>query len=198
MAKKKKKLAPEPEKAVEPTTVMGRPTLYSSEFTEAARVLCERGATDHDLSDFFDVTVRTINRWKLTHPEFAAAIRKGKEPADDRVEDSLYSRAQDREVEEEQAFKVKKIVYAENGKKLTEEEKIEIVKVKRFVPASDTAMIFWLKNRRKQEWRDVQQHEHGKPGDFSSLEDQELDALILTEAKEVLQLEAPKSRGTKH
>lgn len=46
----------------------------------------------------------------------------------------------------------------------------------------------------------VEKVEHGKAGDFSQLKDQELDALILTEAKEVLQLEAPKpkQRATKH
>ncbi len=193
-AKKQPAAALEP---VEPAPV-GRPSSYDPDFTRQAEALCRLGATDQDLADFFAVSTRTINRWKVTCPEFVGAIRRAKEPADERVQDSLYHRAQDREVEEEQAIKVKKVAYGPDGKKILEEEKIEVVTVRKFIPADTTAMIFWLKNRRKQEWRDVQQHEHGKPGDFSSLEDQELDALILTEAKEVLQLEAPKSRGTKH
>lgn len=159
-------------------TIMGRPTLYRDEFTHQARVLCARGATDSDLADFFDVTPRTINRWKVLHPEFLDAIRRGKEPADDRVEDSLYHRAQNREVEEEQAIKVKKIVYGSDGKKIQEEEEVKIVTVKKFVPADTTAMIFWLKNRRAKDWRDVHKHEHGKAGDFDQLDDSELDNII--------------------
>ena len=71
----------------------GRPSSYKPEFVEQARKVCELGATDAELADFFEVTVRTIHRWKHTQPEFAAALKIGKESADDRVERSLYHRA---------------------------------------------------------------------------------------------------------
>jgi hypothetical protein len=35
-------------------------------------------------------------------------------------------------------------------------------------------MIFWLKNRRPDMWRDIRQNEVGRPGDFSGLSDAEL------------------------
>ena len=61
----------------------------------------------------------------------------------------------------------------------------------------NATMQIWLGKQMLGQREPVREIELGRPGDFSSLEDQELDALILTEAKEVLQLEAPK-RGTKH
>lgn len=192
----KKKPAPATEKEPEPA-VMGRPTDYRPEYAREATVLCSLGATDAQLADAFDVTVRTINRWKVTHEEFAAAIRKGKEPADDRVEDTLYHRAMGTEYERAHPVKLKKVIYGADGKKIQEEERVEIVMVKEVIPPDTTALIFWLKNRRKEQWRDVQQHEHGRPGDFERLSDDELREYITLEAKEVLQLEAPK-RGTKH
>ncbi len=198
----KKKPAPEPEKVPEPEpeTVMGRPTDYRPEYTREALLLCKLGATDAQLADAFDVTVRTINRWKVTHEGFAEAIRKGKNPADDRVEDTLYHRAVGTEYEKAHPIKLKKITYGPDGKKIQEEERIEVVMVKEVIPPDTTALIFWLKNRRKEQWRDLQSHEHGKPGDFSNLSDAELDDLIAQALPaEVTQPEPAKRNGkTKH
>lgn len=174
----------------EPTAV-GRPTSYLPEFTEQTIKLCSLGATDVDLADFFDVSTRTINRWKVTHPEFVEAIRRGKDPADDRIENSLYHKAQDREVEEEQAIKLKTVTYGDNGKRLKEEERVEVVKVRKFIPGDTTAMIFWLKNRRSDQWRDVHKHEHGGAGAFDNLDDKELLDFITLEAQEIIQAQLP-------
>lgn len=178
------------DKAEAPLTVMGRPTDYRPEYARETIALCQLGATDAQLADAFDVTVRTINRWKVSHPEFAEAIRKGKEPADDRVEDTLYHRAMGTEYEKAHPFKVKKITYGPDGKKLMEEEKIEVVMVKEVIPPDTTALIFWLKNRRKDDWRDIQKHEHGKAGDFDQMSYDELKDYIDVEVKE-LKLIAP-------
>lgn len=177
-----KKLLEQPE-----PTALGRPSSYRPEFTEITLKLCSLGATDVDLAHFFDVTPRTLNRWKVTHPEFADALRRGKDPADDRIVNSLYHRAQDREIEEEQAIKVKKITYGDNGKKLMEEEKVEVVTVRKFLPGDTTAMIFWLKNRRAKDWRDVHKHEHGGAGAFDHLNDDQLKEMIVLEAQEIAQ-----------
>src|SRR5262249_7218443 len=42
--------------------------------------------TDAQLADWFEVSVRTINEWKLKHPEFAQALKIGKAEIDDLVE----------------------------------------------------------------------------------------------------------------
>jgi hypothetical protein len=45
------------------------------------------------LAQAFEITTRTIWRWRSTYKEFCQALMAGKGPADDRVECSLYQRA---------------------------------------------------------------------------------------------------------
>ena len=127
---------------------MGRPPAYKPEFVDQVAKLCALGATDEEIAEFFGVAVRTIYRWKVDHEDFCQAIKVGKDPADDRVERSLYQKATGFYVTEEQAFKVK------TGR---DTEKVEVVKVERYVPPDTSAEIFWLKNRRN--WRDKSEHE---------------------------------------
>ena len=71
----------------------GRPSKYKPEFAQQAKKLCEFGATDAQLADFFEVAVSTINLWKINYPEFSESLSVPKEMADARVEQSLYRRA---------------------------------------------------------------------------------------------------------
>lgn len=66
---------------------------YDERFVKIAKVLCMRGGTDEDLADAFEVSPRTINRWKKDYPDFAEALAAGKEYADAEVELSLYKRS---------------------------------------------------------------------------------------------------------
>lgn len=128
----------------------GRPTEYREEYDEQAAKLCDLGATDEEIANFFNVHVRTIHRWKVAHPSFCHAIKIAKEAADDRVERSLYQMATGYHVTEQQAFKLKK------GK---DEEEVEVVDVERFQAPEVPAAIFWLKNRRREKWMDVNRNE---------------------------------------
>jgi transposase len=123
----------------------GRPTAYKQAFAAQAAKLCELGATDDELADFFEVHRATIYRWKHEHDEFCDAVKTGKDVADERVERSLYQKATGYNVTEEQAVKIK----VEQHK-----EEVEVIQVEKHVPADTTAAIFWLKNRRKDDWRD--------------------------------------------
>jgi len=123
----------------------GRPTLYDSDYAVQAAAYCGRGATDDELAEKFGVNRSTIYRWKLEHEDFCNAVKTGKEIADERVERSLYQRATGYNVTEQQAIKVKVGQF---------EESVEVVDVEKHITASDTAAIFWLKNRRKDVWRD--------------------------------------------
>ena len=126
---------------------MARPSKYKPEFAKQAEKLCLLGATDQELADFFEVEVRTVYRWKGQFPEFCQALRSGKEQADDRVERSLYQQAVGYEQDEVKIFMpsgAEEPVYAPYRAK---------------VAPNVTAAIFWLKNRRSQEWRDKQQTE---------------------------------------
>lgn len=167
---------------------LGRPSSYRPEYTPFVAELCARGATDIELAEVLAVTQRTLNNWKAVHPEFAEALKRGKDPADERIVNSLYHKAQDREVEEEQAVKLKTVTYGDNGKRLKEEERVEVVTVKKFIPGDTTAMIFWLKNRRHQEWRDVHKHEHGKAGAFDHMDDKQLADYIEVGVQEIIEV----------
>src|SRR5262245_32019242 len=71
----------------------GRPTLYKSDFAAQAHELCQAGATNQMLADFFNVSCRTIDNWLYRRPEFARSVKRGRELADARVACGLYSRA---------------------------------------------------------------------------------------------------------
>jgi hypothetical protein len=126
----------------------GRPTKFKREFAEQASKLAELGATDQELADFFEVEVRTLYRWKHDHDEFCQALKTGKEIADERVERSLYQRAIGYEQDEVKIFMPANAaapVHAPFRAKIAPDV---------------TAAIFWLKNRRSQDWRDKQDIEH--------------------------------------
>lgn len=127
---------------------MARPSSYKPEFAKQAEKLCILGATDQEIADFFEVDVRTVYRWKHDHDEFCQALKGGKETADERVERSLYQRAIGYEQDEVKIFmpaSAAEPVYAPFRAK---------------VAPDVTAAIFWLKNRRRDDWRDKQDVEH--------------------------------------
>lgn len=147
----------------------GRPTSYQPSFAEQAVKLCKLGATDAEMADFFEVVQSTFYRWKNEYPAFSEALKAAKAEADDRVERSLYNRAVGYTFDSEKVFQF--------------QGEIVRAKTKEHVPPDVTAQIFWLKNRRSQEWRDVRQHEVGGPGDFAGMPDDELLREIKARAK---------------
>jgi hypothetical protein len=141
----------------------GRPTAYLPEYDVVAYDNALLGATDADLATVFGVAESTLYEWKNRYPEFAEAIKRGKRPADIRVAAAVHQRATGAEWVEEQAIKCKRVEYL-NGKRVLEEERVEIVEVTRRAPPDTTAGIFWLKNRLPTFWRDRQTVEHeGEP-----------------------------------
>ena len=128
----------------------GRPSSFDARFIKQAEAMSALGLTDAEMAEVFDVSVRTLHRWKLDSEEFCHALKAGKEIADERVARALYQNATGYEYRETQAIKVKTGQY---------EEKVELVEVEKHKPAETTAGIFWLKNRRRDEWRDKVDHE---------------------------------------
>jgi hypothetical protein len=127
---------------------LGRPTAYKAAYAGQAEKLCQLGATDQEIADFFEVDVRTVYRWKAVHPDFCQSLKAGKDVADDRVERSLFMRATGYEQDEVKIFMpggASEPVYAPFRAK---------------VAPDTTAAIFWLKNRRPAAWRDKVDHEH--------------------------------------
>jgi transposase len=129
---------------------IGRPTDYKPEYVEQVAKLCELGATDEEIGDFFQVSTRTIYRWKNEYPEFCQALKIGKDAADQRVERSLFQKATGYYVVEQESHKLKIDQH---------KEEIEVVDVEKYVQPDTTAGIFWLKNRKSAEWRDKKEVE---------------------------------------
>lgn len=134
---------------------VGRPTLFKDEFVEQARKLAKLGATDREAAEFFEVSEATIHRWKHTHPEFCESLKVGKETADARVEQSLYRRA---------------LGYTHDAVKIMMADGVPIVEpyVEHY-PPDTTAAIFWLKNRKPEQWRDKTETDVNVKGDLAAL-----------------------------
>lgn len=131
---------------------VGRPTKFKPEYVEQARKLAILGATTPDLADFFDVATSTIEKWQKEIPEFSGALKAGKDEVDAQVTKSLFKRATGWE---HKAVKI--FADAKTGAE-------QIVPYIERYPPDTTAAIFWLKNRRPDLWRDMQQREHTGPG----------------------------------
>lgn len=108
------------------------------------------GLIDEQIAENIGINPATLYDWKKKYPEISEALKKGKEVVDIEVENALLKRALGYE-------------YTETK---TEEYIVEGVPVKRVtktvkeVVPDTTAQIFWLKNRRPDQWRDKQDIEH--------------------------------------
>ena len=119
----------------------GRPSKYKPEYAKLAAHYCSLGATDADLAGFFDVSEQTINAWKVKHHEFLESTTGSKLIADEKVEMSLYQRACGYTHKEEKVF--------------CNQGEITTYVVDKHYPPETTACVFWLKNRKPDDWRDL-------------------------------------------
>jgi len=117
----------------------GRPSPYKPEFARIAQRLCRNGATDIEVADILGISVRTFYRWCLLHEEFTAAVRVGKDAADDRVERALYQRAVGYD------YTAEKIVTPKGGGPV-------VMPYMMHVPADVRAAMHWLAIRRPRPW----------------------------------------------
>lgn len=99
------------------------------------------GLIDKQIAKNMGVSLTTLKTWKSRFPELAEALRKSKEAADREVENALYKRALGYWVDETETT-----TYADGTEKT-------VVKHRHIVPDT-TAQIFWLKNRKPDEWRE--------------------------------------------
>lgn len=131
MAKAKKKAAKK----------VGRPSKIDDEMSiRFAAYLAGEGKTDEEIGKKLGVSRVTVHNWKTQHAEFFNTLKSEKEAADKSVEKSLYERACGYSVEEE-------LVFCYRGEIITHRA------IKHY-PPDPTSMIFWLKNRQPDRWRD--------------------------------------------
>ena len=126
----------------------GVPTAHSawdSDRPRQAYELCLLGQTDQQMADVMGISVKTIEYWKSTKPEFADACRRGKTSADARVAEALFRKAVGYTKEEE-------VVSVYKG----EVTKTTIMK---YYPPDAWACMKWLGLRQRENWTDVQRTE---------------------------------------
>ena len=105
------------------------------------------GLTEEQIADKMGVTRKTLFNWKEKYLPILHALKRGKEVVDRQVENALLKRALGYE-------------YDEITQELVDDE-LQVTKVvTKQVHPDVTAQIFWLKNRKPEEWRDKQQVEH--------------------------------------
>jgi transposase len=124
---------------------------YNKNFIERAEGYAQEGFTDLQIAKKLGICKQTFYSYQKKYPEFRDAILNGKIKTDDDVEQSLLKRASGYDIEEKHT-EIKII----NG----EAKPVSIKTIKKHIPASETAIIFWLKNRRPERWRDGKHIDH--------------------------------------
>ena len=110
------------------------------------------GLTDEQIAHNMGIRRETLIAWKKRFPNIDNALKKTKEVADREVENALFKSALGYDVNEETWER-------RFNKKTGDYEMILIKKTVKHIPPSNTAQIFWLKNRRPHEWREKQEIE---------------------------------------
>src|SRR5580704_19070275 len=114
---------------------------YKPDFCPIAYKFCLLGATNEDLADLFEVCLATIGNWLAKYPEFKKAVQEGRDVADADEALSLLNKA-------------KGFTHAD-VKVLQIEGEAQEVADNRYFPPDTQAAIFWLRNRRRKQWREV-------------------------------------------
>lgn len=125
---------------------MARKSKYQEEILpnlEIIEELCGAGATDKIIASKLNIALSTFYDYKKKYKEFSDALKRGKNEIDTKVENALLKRAL--------GYDYDQITY-EYGK--------ETKRVTKHVLPDTTAQIFWLKNRKPEEWRDKQDHDN--------------------------------------
>lgn len=133
----------------------GRPPVFTQEHKEVMLRLAGLQYTNEQMANIIGCSKDTFYRWLKEDPELSDSLKAAKEKTDALVEQSLFNKA------------VGNVTVTERTSGICPDtgNLIETVKTKE-VPPSDTAMIFWLKNRRPDRWREKQEVElnTGKEG----------------------------------
>lgn len=108
----------------------------------------KEGLFDCQIADKMGISKQTFYDWIKKYPEFFDAIKKGKEIADKEIVNALYKRALG------YSYKEVKEEYAVNADGADNEGKPakEITVTYKSEPPNTAALIYWLNNRRPDEW----------------------------------------------
>lgn len=123
------------------------------------------GLTDEQIANNLGISKTSLYKYKEEFIELSERLKKGKEVVDYEVENALLKRALGYEYDE-----------------ITYEHGEEVKRIRKQVAPDTTAQIFWLKNRKPEQWRDKQVVESSNTIEFKNplegLSTEELKKLI--------------------
>ena len=140
--------------------------------------MARNGYTNKDICQALGIAQQTLNNWREKYPDFAEAIKKGKMIVDAEIEQKLITNEKGHLFWEE-TQELMPVMDEETGRMINEMTTVK--RVLKYIKPDTTAQIFWLKNRRPNDWRDRQhlQHEGNiNVNDYSYMEDAELDKAL--------------------
>ena len=101
------------------------------------------GLSDEQIAHNMGIVPSTLYDWQKKHSEISESLKKGKEVVDREVENALLKSAL--------GFRYTEDAVTNKG---------DVVEVEKYERPNVTAQIFWLKNRKKETWKDKQEIEH--------------------------------------
>lgn len=123
-----------------PRKKIGRPSKKNNIDLGMVERMASLGLRDTDIAKVLGICEASLKNYK-SDPAFLAAIKKGKEDPDRKVEASLFQRACGYSCPED-------VVLSFQGKHT------DTVRIEKHYPPDTAAAFIWLKNRRPREWRD--------------------------------------------
>ena len=117
---------------------------------------CRDGLTEADIALNLGISTVTLWKYKNEHASLFNALKKNKEIADVLVVNALYKRTQGYRYDE---VTTERVPIYEDGT-ITGYEMQETKRVTKEVLPDPTSMIFWLKNRCRDAWRDKREVEN--------------------------------------
>jgi hypothetical protein len=123
---------------------------FRNDFMRQVYYLAKLGARDVDIAQFFGITISTLDSWKVKNLDFIEALKEGKWMFGFRVSETLGNRALGYDYEE--------VEYSQHVDRFGDIRDLKKVTQKHMAP-DVTAIIFFLKNRHRDLWADVNKTE---------------------------------------
>lgn len=134
----------------------GRPSKYETHVEpklEAIATWARNGLSEEQIAENLGVAYSTFREYKRKYSALSAVLKNSKDVANAHVENALFLAATGYTKTIRKPVKVKEILY-ENGKRVSEIERIEYAEEEVYFPPVPSAMFFWLKNKMKDDYAD--------------------------------------------